>query len=238
MMGKPVAESRSARKMVRKMKRVVDGSSGSKESSGDVPEDVVPQPIPDSHLQTKRERMLKKIFSKKSTDAATGVKKKTTSAVSSSGPTAKSTSKTQRGKKAPTVVVSTNDNEGEGAAPTSTRKELRSVMLAAKKQLNKEANAKIQPMQKKTSLNLSNAARHNLFVSELNTFNQVVNHPAFVADPYGSLQQHLDSTARKLQPQTPDYGRRAQPPVGASNQQQRRQVSNPPQGRQGRRQNI
>lgn len=59
----------------------------------------------------------------------------------------------------------------------------------------------------KTSLNLSSARRHELFVSEINQFNNVAAHAEFQADPLGAIQRHLEATTNRLRPQTESIGR-------------------------------
>lgn len=209
-MGKPVLDPKS-RKLARKMKRVLQ--DGDTESSGDPAPTATPAAIPENvQLQTKRERLLKKIYAKKSAPGVgSGVSSAATAKSAKSAKVAKASTvggvpKKRKTKEIVAPATSGNneeDNDGAAGEPT-TRKMTTALERAALKVAAKQQ----QPMQRKTSLNLSSAARHDLFVSELNLFNQVANQPSFVSDPYGNLQAHLDATLRRLQPQTQDIGRR------------------------------
>eukprot|EP00758_Cryptobia_borreli_P001695 Tbor_TRINITY_DN2456_c0_g1::TRINITY_DN2456_c0_g1_i1::g.2665::m.2665 len=59
-----------------------------------------------------------------------------------------------------------------------------------------------------TTLNLSCARRHDVFVSELNQFNMAMSLDQFKADPFGSIEAHLMQTAPTLKRQTADGGRK------------------------------
>lgn len=50
-----------------------------------------------------------------------------------------------------------------------------------------------------TTQNLTDKQREKIFVSEIQNIQKVQEHPAFQADPLGSLQLHLQGTARLLQ---------------------------------------
>jgi hypothetical protein len=207
-MGKPV--NKVSRKLSKKMGRVVSGSddtnttsqSNAPLSSSGVPAQAVPAEIPtEVHLQTRRERLLKKIFAKKSSDKEGGAKKK------------------RADRSTESTVVS--KDEPERSATTSKRRELaeavgRQVLAKAPQE---------PPMQVKTSLNMKSGVRHDMFVRELNLFHNVSQNAAFVEDPFGAIQQHLDSTMKRLMPQTADIGRRPKPAPGAVDfrQQQFRQ---------------
>lgn len=208
-MGKP-ALNKVGRKIAKKIERVTDAESTQAVGEGVVPAEALPAPIPEEHLMTKRERMLKKVFAKKSN--STQAVKKTSSK-----------------KKATTTVLKDADEEaddttandegfGEDHQPSTSNsvvsgmRKLKGMKLdgavrAAAAKLTREQQQ--QPVQQtKTSLNLSSAQRHDMFVSELNLFNRVNQMQAFQDDPFGSIQQHLDSTMRKLQPQTDNVGRK------------------------------
>jgi hypothetical protein len=211
-MGKPTT-SKATRKISKKMTRVAgDAQAGTADGEGIVPDAVVPAPLAQDHLQTRRERMLKRVFSKKSTsEVSTGGKKRI--------------APKQRKDKA-TVVVddavtgdSTGDNDGVDTIERRGRRQLarttedriaQSAVRVATKQAAvtaAAAAAAAAPLLRKTSMNLSNVARHDLFVNELNLFNHVSSMPQFTEDPFTAIQKHLDATLKKLQPQTTDIGR-------------------------------
>ncbi|CUG89484.1 Hypothetical protein, putative [Bodo saltans] len=211
-MGKPV--NKVSRKLSKKMGRVVGGSADDQNnnashdaqpSSSGVPAQAVPAEIPtEVHLQTRRERLLKKIFAKKSTEKEGGAKKK----------------RVERNTES-TTVVSKDQTERAASKSNSKRRELAEAV-------GRQVIAKVaqeQPMQVKTSLNMKSGVRHDMFVRELNLFHNVTQNAAFVEDPFGAIQQHLDSTMKKLVPQTADVGRRPKPAPGSfeSRQQQFRQ---------------
>lgn len=63
-----------------------------------------------------------------------------------------------------------------------------------------------------TTQNLSDKQREKIFVSEIQNIQKVQEHPAFQADPLGSLQLHLQGTARLLQAPNPECRRAPLPP--------------------------
>ncbi len=58
-----------------------------------------------------------------------------------------------------------------------------------------------------TTANLSDRQREHVIASEVAHIREVQAHPAFQADPLGSLQQHLAATARMLVPPNPECAR-------------------------------
>jgi hypothetical protein len=60
-----------------------------------------------------------------------------------------------------------------------------------------------------TTNNLSDRERHRIITSELTQVSAVASHPAYQSDPLAALEAHLAATAERLQPQTPDIGRKA-----------------------------
>lgn len=189
-MGKPV--NKVSRKLSKKMSRVTGGTAEDDTqaqpaaSSSGVPAQAVPTDIPNEvHLQTRREQLLKKIFAKKSNDKDGGVKKK-------------------RSERESTIVSKKDEDVRIPKSVKKTKKDLEAVGRQALAKAQKEP----EHMQLKTSLNMKSAARHDLFVKELNLFQHVSQMPHFVEDPFAAIQQHLDSTMKKLVPQTADVGRR------------------------------
>lgn len=233
-MGKPT-DNKIERKLKRKMGRVIAreggddvvvGSSSQEISGGDIPLQAVPKPIPSEvHLQTRRERLLKKIYAKKSGGGAAGTASSGADSnekkVSGGGVKKKLSS----AKKTKVAVIKDNDDETNDGEKRSTKlsrtkkapKGTTDVGAISRQVVAKSAAlASTGPnMQRKTTLNLKSAARHDIFVRELNLFHHVSQLPAFTEDPFGSMQQHLDNTMFRLRPQTPDIGRRdpaLQPP--------------------------
>lgn len=170
--------------MTKKMTRVVSAESGDADAamtSGVVPDAVVPTALPADHLQTRRERLLKKAFAAKRASRASGEKKQTQ-------------------QKASKKLVVKGDSSSDGPRKAKDVQQQKLVNAATQKAARSEVGTH-------TSLNLSAARRHDMFVSELNQFNRVVSMPEFQSDPMDCIQQHLATTMRSLKPQTPDVGR-------------------------------
>lgn len=123
------------------------------------------------------------------------------------------------------IIESSGENNGE---PTSKEERLEKLKQNLKKRREAEkwgsgaagllaknydsiAAHAAAAIQKKggSTVNLASGRRHDVFVSELNQFNNALAVPQFQADPFGSIEAHIMQTSATLKPQTSDMGRKA-----------------------------
>lgn len=176
---------RVERKLAKKVSRLGETSEAAL-SAG------TPAPLPAAHLQTRRERMLKKSL---------GVARR---AADSSKATGKRRVDSRPERAAKTVAAPA------GAAPRGRpQKRQRGAAAAVDPAVARVSLAQLsRRMRDNQSIqNLHAATRLRVFNAEVTQMNMVREHPAFAADPVAAIQQHLEATMARLQPQTPDYGR-------------------------------
>lgn len=181
-MGKPVAKRREARRNA--LLKTEDGA------------DVDFSPRPTQVNMTKKER----IFAKREAKVATAAKKRARGHEDGAPKVVND--------EATTASAGTKPAKARSAfAPAQAARQAASAIRAAKK----SSHIKLASARRNTTMtttNLSDRERHRIFQSEIQQIQQVASHSAFQADPFGAIEAHLAATADRLQPQTPDIGRR------------------------------
>eukprot|EP00672_Neobodo_designis_P015873 CAMPEP_0174836508 /NCGR_PEP_ID=MMETSP1114-20130205/6128_1 /TAXON_ID=312471 /ORGANISM="Neobodo designis, Strain CCAP 1951/1" /LENGTH=194 /DNA_ID=CAMNT_0016070509 /DNA_START=29 /DNA_END=613 /DNA_ORIENTATION=- len=181
-MGKPIAKRKAQTKAALK-------SGGADLSASTTPKLA--------HDLTKRERA-KAVKETKAAKVAAKKKKAPTAAASSDNGVAA---------KAAAAVTSAASGLSKAFAPAQAAKQAAAVMRAQKKSaFVKHASARRNSTM--TTTNLTDRERRAIFASELEQVQTVASHEAFQVDPLGALEAHLSATAEKLQPQTPDIGKK------------------------------
>ena len=184
-MGKPIAKRKAQTKAAKK--------------GGDVT-DVAPTKTL-SHDLTKSER-LKAV--KETKAAKLAAKKKRVSSSSNDIVTTSDSPVLAAAKKA---VGATSAAFSSAFAPAQAAKHAAAILRAQKKSAFVK-NASARRNSTMTTTNLTDRERRSIFAAELEQVQTVASHEAFQADPLAALEAHLGATADRLQPQTPDIGKK------------------------------